>query len=133
MAKRLYVGNGNIARNVKSMYVGVNGVARKVKKGYIGVGGVARQFYGQIYIWKKYKGYKETITDHKYYETVNGPKIQECGCYYYISNYTNINNVPTPIYYNGKYVYEAMGIHRVVYTWEEPTSTGNSFRDSDRF
>ena len=45
MSKKLYVGNGNIARNVKSMYVGVNGVARKVKKGYIGVGGIARQFY----------------------------------------------------------------------------------------
>ena len=45
MAKKLYIGNGNIARNVKSMYVGVSGVARKVTKGYIGVGGVARQFY----------------------------------------------------------------------------------------
>ena len=45
MAKKLYVGNGNIARNVKSIYIGVNGVARKVKKGYIGVNGIARQFY----------------------------------------------------------------------------------------
>ena len=48
MAKKLYIGNGNIARNVKSIYVGVNGVARKVKKGYIGVNGIARQFYESL-------------------------------------------------------------------------------------
>ena len=45
MAKKIYIGNASVARNVKSMYVGVNGVARKVKKGYIGVNGIARQFY----------------------------------------------------------------------------------------
>ena len=55
MAKKVYIGNSNIARNVKSMYVGVNGVARKVKKAYIGVNGIARQFWPSIvYTWKKY-------------------------------------------------------------------------------
>lgn len=55
MAKNLYVGNGNIARNVKTIYIGVNGVARKVTKGYIGVGGVARQFWPSIqYKWNRY-------------------------------------------------------------------------------
>jgi len=44
MAKKIYVGVNNIARNVSKMYVGVNGVARKIKKGYVGVNGVARLF-----------------------------------------------------------------------------------------
>lgn len=45
MAKKVYVGVNNVARQVKKMYVGVNDKARKVKKGYIGVGGVARPFF----------------------------------------------------------------------------------------
>ena len=45
MAKKMYIGSGNIAHNVKSLYIGVGGVARKIKKGYIGVNGVARLFY----------------------------------------------------------------------------------------
>lgn len=48
MAKKIYIGNASVARNVKSIYVGVNGVARKVKKGYIGVNGIARQFYESL-------------------------------------------------------------------------------------
>lgn len=42
MAKKAYVGVGNVARKAKKIYIGVNGVARKVKKAYIGVNGVAR-------------------------------------------------------------------------------------------
>ena len=45
MAKKVYVGIGDVARNVKAIYVGVNGVARRIVKGYVGVNGVARQFY----------------------------------------------------------------------------------------
>lgn len=46
MAKKIYVGVNNTARNVTDIYIGVNGVARKVVKGYIGVNGVAQQFWG---------------------------------------------------------------------------------------
>lgn len=45
MAKRIYVGNNNVARKVKKLYVGVKGVARKAKKVYIGVNGVAQLAY----------------------------------------------------------------------------------------
>lgn len=45
MAKKVYVGVNNIAKNVSKMYVGVNNVAKKVTKGYVGVNGVAKQFY----------------------------------------------------------------------------------------
>lgn len=42
MAKKIYVGVGDKARNVKALYVGVNNVARKVKKAYVGVNNLAR-------------------------------------------------------------------------------------------
>jgi hypothetical protein len=46
MAKKVYVGVGDKARNVTKIYVGVNGVAKKVIAGYIGVSGVAKLFFG---------------------------------------------------------------------------------------
>ena len=45
MAKKMYVGVSDVARNVSKMYVGVNGVARKVNKVYVGVNNVARECY----------------------------------------------------------------------------------------
>ena len=46
MAKKIYVGVNNIARNVPKAYVGVGGVARKIIKGYVGdANGVARLFF----------------------------------------------------------------------------------------
>lgn len=46
MAKKVYVGVSNKARNVKAIYVGVNGVARKVTKVYVGdANGKARLCY----------------------------------------------------------------------------------------
>ena len=51
MAKKLYTGINNVAKQVKKMYVGVNGVAKKVKKAYIGVNGVAQQFYSAEPVW----------------------------------------------------------------------------------
>lgn len=54
MAKKVYLGVSNVARNVKAMYVGVGGVARKITKGYIGVGEVAKLFYSSEYTWAKY-------------------------------------------------------------------------------
>lgn len=46
MAKKVYVGVNNVAKNVKSIYVGVNGVARKVIKVYVGdANGKARLCY----------------------------------------------------------------------------------------
>ena len=56
MARKVYIGNANVARNVKKIYVGVNGVARKVKKGYIGdSSGKARLFYtAETYKWNRY-------------------------------------------------------------------------------
>lgn len=45
MAKKVYTGISDIARNIKAMYVGVNGVARNITKGYVGVNGIARQFW----------------------------------------------------------------------------------------
>ena len=55
MAKKIYIGVGDVARNVKKIYIGVDGIARRVKKAYIGIGGVARpilsnglEYYGTI-------------------------------------------------------------------------------------
>lgn len=48
MAKKIYVGVNNIAKNVSKIYVGVNNIAKKVTKGYIGVNGVAQKFYEAI-------------------------------------------------------------------------------------
>lgn len=48
MAKRMYVGVDNIARNVNKAYIGVNNIAKKVKKAYVGVGGKARLFYSYV-------------------------------------------------------------------------------------
>ena len=45
MAKKMYVGVSDIARNITKAYVGINNVARKIIKGYVGVNGVAQQFY----------------------------------------------------------------------------------------
>lgn len=45
MAKKMYVGVSNLARNVPKAYVGVGDVARKIIKAYVGVSGVAQQFY----------------------------------------------------------------------------------------
>lgn len=45
MAKKCYIGVGDVARKVNKGYVGVDSVARKIKKAYIGVGNVARPFW----------------------------------------------------------------------------------------
>lgn len=56
MAKKSYIGVGNVAHNVKKMYIGVDGVARKVKKAYIGVNGVARLCWSgeTFYTWEQW-------------------------------------------------------------------------------
>lgn len=45
MAKKIYAGINEKARNVPKLYFGVNGVARKITKGYAGINGVARLDY----------------------------------------------------------------------------------------
>lgn len=73
MARKVYIDNNNVARNVKKIYVGVNGVARKVKKGYVGdSSGKARLFYtAETYKWNrynittKYKWNRYTIETYK--------------------------------------------------------------------
>lgn len=45
MAKKMYIGVDNVARQVKKGYVGVEDKARKIKSGYYGVDGIARQFF----------------------------------------------------------------------------------------
>lgn len=42
MAKKMYVGVSNKAKNIKTGYIGVEGKARKIKKVYVGVGGKAK-------------------------------------------------------------------------------------------
>lgn len=60
MAKKVYVGVNNVAKNVKSIYVGVNGVARRVTKIYVGdANGKARLCYQYAqpvitYKWNRY-------------------------------------------------------------------------------
>ena len=44
MAKRMYIGQGGLARRVKKIYVGAGGYAARVKKAYVGIGGTARPF-----------------------------------------------------------------------------------------
>lgn len=46
MAKRMYIGQGGLARRVKKIYVGAGGYAARVKKAYIGIDGTARPFFG---------------------------------------------------------------------------------------
>lgn len=53
MSKEIYLGESNIAKEVKKLYIGQDDLARKVKKGYLGVDGLARQFYG-LFTWKRY-------------------------------------------------------------------------------
>ena len=55
MAKKAYIGVGDVARKIKKGYIGVGDVARKIKKAYIGIGGFARPcmsselaYYGKI-------------------------------------------------------------------------------------
>ena len=45
MARKIYVGVNNVAKEVSDVYVGVNGTARRVIKGYVGVNDVAEKFY----------------------------------------------------------------------------------------
>ncbi|MCM1226116.1 MAG: hypothetical protein NC320_01665 [Clostridium sp.] len=45
MPKKVYVGIGDKAKQVKKIYLGVDDKARNVKKGYVGVNGIARQFW----------------------------------------------------------------------------------------
>ena len=103
MAKKVYIGNASIARNVKSMYVGVNGVARKVTKGYIGVNGVARQFYNSIYIWKKYYGCKETVTERHGTGLIRSSTGTVALAYYSGGQWDSPIN--SAYLYSGKYVY----------------------------
>lgn len=48
MATKIFIGNSDVARNVKAGYIGVDGVARRIIKGFIGVNGLARPFFN----WK---------------------------------------------------------------------------------
>ena len=65
MAKKVYIGESNLARKVSEIYLGIDGKARKVVKGYIGVNGVARQFWPELilYYWNKYN----TVKTYLYY------------------------------------------------------------------
>lgn len=45
MAKKMYIGVDNVAKQVKKGYIGVEDKARKIKSGYYGVDGIARQFF----------------------------------------------------------------------------------------
>lgn len=45
MAKKSYIGVGDLAHKVKKGYWGVSDLARKIKKAYIGIGNVARPFW----------------------------------------------------------------------------------------
>lgn len=65
MAKKVYIGQSNLARKVNEIYLGIDGKARKVVKGYVGVNGVARQFWPELilYYWNKYN----TKTTNTYY------------------------------------------------------------------
>ena len=65
MAKKVYIGETNLARKVNEIYLGIDGKARKVVKGYIGINGVARQFWPDVvlYYWNKYN----TKTTNRYY------------------------------------------------------------------
>lgn len=56
MARKVYIGNNAVAKNVKKIYIGVNGVARKVKKGYVGdSSGIARLFFSGATVWNRYQ------------------------------------------------------------------------------
>ena len=70
MAKKVYVGEKGVARQVKAIYLGVNGVARKVKNAYIGVANVARRCFPSAIRWKKYNCVTTVIDGH--YEEKTG-------------------------------------------------------------
>lgn len=54
MAKAIYNGVDNVARQVKKPYIGVENVSRKVTNGYIGVDNVARECFSSGVSWGKY-------------------------------------------------------------------------------
>lgn len=85
MAKKMYIGVDNKARNVKKMYIGVDGVAKRIKKAYIGIGGKARPFLSSDPI--EYYGTK-TLNNAKYSmgtTTINNHIIFAGGRYHYSS------------------------------------------------
>lgn len=96
MAKKSYIGVGNVAHNVKKMYIGVDGVARKVKKAYIGVNGVARLCWSgeTIYTWEKWDvntsqdistaNYTSDIMSFRV-DTGHAPEIPNVQCYSSVS------------------------------------------------
>ena len=54
MAKAIYNGVDNVARQVEQPYIGVDNVSRNVTEGYIGVDNVARQCFSSGASWGKY-------------------------------------------------------------------------------
>ena len=85
MAKKVYIGQSDLARKVNEIYLGINGKARKVVKGYVGVNGVARQFWPELilYYWNKYN----TIATNRYYW--NRYNVEETPRYYWDMFYLN--------------------------------------------
>ena len=104
MAKKVYIGQSDLARKVNEIYLGIDGKARKVVKGYVGVNGVARQFWPELilYYWNKYN----TKTTKTYY----WKKYNRVTTYRYYWDRYNVNE--TTIYNWNKYSLKTVVKHR---------------------
>ena len=105
MAKKVYIGQSDLARKVNKIYLGIDGKARKVVKGYVGVNGVARQFWPELilYYWNKYN----TITTNRYY--------------------WNRYNVIETTYYKWKRYSSST---QTIYKWNKFTTVTTTFRET---
>ena len=56
MSKKIYIGVGDLAKEVDPLYISVGGSTKKVSKVYVGIDGVARQAYPNTitYKWNRY-------------------------------------------------------------------------------
>lgn len=56
MSKKIYIGQSDLAKEVKDLYIGITEQAKRVEKAYIGVNGIAKQIYPEIVIygWNRY-------------------------------------------------------------------------------
>ena len=67
MSKKIYIGQSDLAKEVKDLYIGISEQAKRVEKAYIGVNGIAKQIYPGIVIygWNRYS-IKTTYTWDRY-------------------------------------------------------------------
>ncbi len=120
MAKNMYFGINNQARQVKNIFIGLNGKARKIKHAYIGVNNVAKEFYGfdpQIY---KYSSSLSSISPTFF----NAANADQSGHAAFIAYLTDIDS-PTTLSTKGYYYSTTLARSNIFLTLAAKNSCGS--------